>query len=49
MTPAATADLRAQADRLVASMRGDMVPADVFDAAKIARDKFRAGKTPGSK
>jgi len=49
MDAAAAADLHAQADRLLASMRGDMVPADVYDLAKTARDAFRAGKTPGSK
>lgn len=35
---------RAEADKLAASMRGQMVPADVYDLARQARDEFR--KTP---
>jgi TRAP-type C4-dicarboxylate transport system substrate-binding protein len=45
MTPKDAADLYAQIDKLVQSMRGDMVPADMYDAAKAARDAYRK-KTP---
>jgi len=34
-------ELHAQIDKLVTSMRGDMVPADMYDAAKAARDARR--------
>jgi TRAP-type C4-dicarboxylate transport system substrate-binding protein len=37
-----SADLYAQIAKLVASMRGDMVPADMYDAAKKALDAYRA-------
>jgi TRAP-type C4-dicarboxylate transport system substrate-binding protein len=41
-------EFQAEVGRLVASMKGDMVPADLYDKAKAARDAFRAkGKTPG--
>ena len=42
----ASAEFRAQAEKLVATMRGEMVPADVFDMALQARDAVRksAGK-----
>jgi TRAP-type C4-dicarboxylate transport system substrate-binding protein len=47
MAPADSAVLYAEIDKLVASMRGDMVPADMFDAVKNARDAYRAkGKAP---
>jgi TRAP-type C4-dicarboxylate transport system substrate-binding protein len=41
----AAADFRAAAAQLVMTMRGDMVPADVFDLAVKARDAVR--KAPG--
>jgi len=44
MAPKDSADLYAQIDRLVQSMRGDMVPADMYDAAKAARDAYRSKK-----
>lgn len=37
----AAAAFRAEAGRLVTSMKGSMVPADVFDLAMQARDEFR--------
>ena len=40
----AQADFRAASAKLVQSMRGDMVPADVFDQAVAARDAFRKTK-----
>jgi TRAP-type C4-dicarboxylate transport system substrate-binding protein len=39
--PKALAAFRAEADRLVATIRGTLVPADVYDAAKRERDVFR--------
>lgn len=47
LTPAANAEFRKTAEALVASMRGTMVPADVFDAALNARNAYR--KTRGGK
>jgi hypothetical protein len=44
MTPKDSADLYAAIDRLVASMRGDMVPADMYDQVKDARDAYRKRK-----
>jgi TRAP-type C4-dicarboxylate transport system substrate-binding protein len=46
MAPKDAADLYAQIDKLVQSMRGDMVPADMYDAAKAARDAYRTKKAP---
>ena len=40
----AQADFRAASAKLVQSMRGDMVPADIFDQALAARDAFRKTK-----
>ena len=40
----AQADFRAASSKLVTSMRGDMVPAEVFDQAVAARDAFRKSK-----
>lgn len=37
-------EFHAEADKLVASMRGSMVPAEIFDAVKTARDAYRASK-----
>ena len=39
--PKALASFRAEADRLVGTMRGTLVPADVYDAALRERDAFR--------
>ena len=41
---AAQASLRATADTMTASWRGDMIPADVYDQALRARSSFRAGQ-----
>jgi TRAP-type C4-dicarboxylate transport system substrate-binding protein len=41
---AAAAAFRAEADRMVATMRGNMVPADIYDAAVRERDAFRKTK-----
>jgi TRAP-type transport system periplasmic protein len=49
MAPKDSADLYAQIAKLVASMRGDMVPADMYDAAKSALDAHRAKKPPVSR
>jgi TRAP-type C4-dicarboxylate transport system substrate-binding protein len=40
----AAAEFRAAGSQLAATMRGTMVPADVYDAAVQARDAFRASK-----
>lgn len=42
--PKAAAEFRAAGSQLAATMRGTMVPADVYDAAVQARDAFRASK-----
>jgi TRAP-type C4-dicarboxylate transport system substrate-binding protein len=39
-----TAEFRTAAEKLVTTMRGDMVPADVFDLAVRERDTFRKTK-----
>ncbi len=44
MTQKDSADLYAAIDKLVASMRGDMVPADMYDQARDARDAYRKKK-----
>ncbi len=44
LDPKALADFRGQAEKLVSTMRGDMVPADVFDLALQARDAVRKSK-----
>lgn len=44
LTPAANAEFRKTAETLVSSMRGTMVPADVFDAALQARNAYRKSK-----
>ncbi len=41
---AATAEIRAEATKLGATMRGKMVPADVYDLAALARDAARTGR-----
>jgi hypothetical protein len=41
LDPKTTAAFRAEAEGFVKSMRGQMVPTDVFDAAVRERDAFR--------
>jgi len=40
----ALSDFRAEAERLAATQRGSLVPADAYDAALRARDAFRKKK-----
>ena len=40
----AAADFRAEADKMTTTMRGEMVPGDVFDVALQARDSVRHAK-----
>ena len=48
MDKKASDEFRAEVERLVASMKGEMVPADLYDKAKAARDAFRSkAKAPG--
>jgi TRAP-type transport system periplasmic protein len=42
--PKAMATFRAEADRLVATIRGTLVPADIYDAALRERDAYRKTK-----
>ena len=42
--PKATAEFRAAATDLIKTMRGAMVPADVFDLALAERDAYRKSK-----
>ena len=44
VTKADNAEWRAQADALAKTMRGEMVPPDIFDLASKARDEFRSRK-----
>lgn len=44
LDPKTLAEFRSQAEKLVATMRGDMVPPDVFDLALQARDAVRKSK-----
>jgi TRAP-type C4-dicarboxylate transport system substrate-binding protein len=44
LDPKAAAEFRAAADKLVTTMRGEMVPEDVFDMALQARDAVRKTK-----
>lgn len=48
MAPADAKDMAAQIDKLAISMRGDMVPEDMYDLAKKARDAYRAKKSPAA-
>ena len=45
VAPADAAQFRAEADRLSASQRGTLVPADVFDTAVQLRAAFRSGRS----
>ena len=48
MDKKASDEFRAEVERLVGSMKGEMVPADLYDKAKAARDAFRSKpKAPG--
>jgi len=47
LDPAAAAQFRQTAERLTATMRGEMVPADVFDVALAARAAFRQARAAG--
>ena len=44
LDPKANAEFRAAATKLLGSMRGNMVPADVYDMAVAARDAYRKTK-----
>ena len=44
LDPAAEREFRATADELTASMRGGMVPNDIYDLALRERDSFRAAR-----
>lgn len=44
LDPKAAAEFRAAATDMVKSMRGSMVPADIFDMALAERDAFRKGR-----
>ena len=44
LDPKAAAEFRAAATELITTMRGTMVPADVFDLALPERDAFRKSK-----
>ena len=42
--PAAAAEFRTEAEKLKTSMRGTMVPIDIYDLALAERDTFRKSK-----
>jgi TRAP-type C4-dicarboxylate transport system substrate-binding protein len=42
--PKALASFRAEADRLVATIKGTLVPADIYDLAQRERDAYRKSK-----
>jgi TRAP-type C4-dicarboxylate transport system substrate-binding protein len=44
LTPAALAEFRKAAEGMIGSMRGRLVPPDVYDAALKARDAYRKSK-----
>ena len=44
LDPKAAAEFRSAATELVKTMRGGMVPADIYDAAVQERDAFRKSK-----
>jgi TRAP-type C4-dicarboxylate transport system substrate-binding protein len=44
LDPKATAEFRAAAEKLAVTMRGNMVPADIYDLALQERDAFRKTK-----
>ena len=49
VTKAAGTEWRAQLDDLAKTMRGEMVPQDIFDLAAKARDEFRKKASPTKK
>jgi hypothetical protein len=44
LDPKALAEFRGAADQLVKTMRGSMVPTDIYDLAIQERDAFRKSK-----
>jgi len=44
LDPKAAAEFRSAASELVKTMRGGMVPADIYDAALQARDAYRKSR-----
>jgi len=48
ITKAEGPEWKAEANALARAMRGDMVPADIFDLALKARDAFRQRKAAGA-
>ena len=44
LDPAAKAEFRTQADKMLLAQRGSVVPADIYDLAMKARDEFRRSK-----
>ncbi len=45
LDPKAAAEFHTEAEKLVATMRGNMVPADIYDMAVAERDAFRKSKS----
>jgi ribosomal protein S6E (S10) len=48
VTKAAGPEWRAEGERLAQTMRGEMVPRDIFDLALKERDAYRAQKPAGA-
>ena len=44
LAPAAASEFRAAADRMVPALRGNTVPADIYDLAVKARDEYRQSR-----
>jgi hypothetical protein len=44
LDPKATAEFRGAAEKLAGTLRGGMIPADVYDLAVRERDAFRKAK-----
>jgi hypothetical protein len=49
VTKATGPEWQQEADALAKTMRGEMVPRDIFDLAVKERDAFRARKPPAAK
>jgi TRAP-type C4-dicarboxylate transport system substrate-binding protein len=49
VTKASGAEWRAEADALARTMRGEMVPADIFDLATKTRNEFRKQQSAGAR
>jgi TRAP-type C4-dicarboxylate transport system substrate-binding protein len=45
LDPVAAAEFRAAADRMVPALRGNTVPADIYDLAVKARDEYRQSRS----